>query len=368
MMGRTLFPGAAMRKRNQKPTILIVDDEPDSREALGQVMQGEGYRVLSAGDGVEALEAVAAHDVDLVLMDLQMPRMNGEEACRRLKGDPRTRLIPVVMHTGVNELGSRLRAHDQDADDYLLKGSSMAELKARVRSLLRLKRYTDDLESAAAVLTTVARIVERRDHYVREHCKEVSEICTKLGLRLGLDADTLARLQLGATFHDIGKIVIGDAILQKQGPLDEAERGVMMTHAAIGSDLVEPMRSLSDVAPLIRHHHEKLDGSPRRPEGRADQPGGAGADRGRHLPGAGLGTALQEGLQRRQGHQHPPGRGGQGLVGRRGGGGPGRPGGGGRSGRRRHRLDPFIAAFFETNCIFDSPFPLKIRKPKTTYE
>ena len=250
-----------MRRSGQKATILIVDDEPDSRDALGQVMRSEGYTVLSAGDGLEALETVAAHDVDLVLMDQQMPRMAGDEACRRLKSDPRTRLIPVVMHTGVSELGSRLRAHEHNADDYLLKGSSVAELKARVRSLLRLKRHTDDLESAAAVLATVARIVERRDHYVREHCREVSEICTKLGLRLGLDEDTLARLQLGATFHDIGKIVIEDAILQKQGPLDEGERKVMMTHAAIGSDLVEPMRSLADVAPLIRHHHEKLDGT-----------------------------------------------------------------------------------------------------------
>jgi putative two-component system response regulator len=250
-----------MRSSTQAPTILIVDDEPDIRDALGQVMEGEGYAVLRAADGVEALETVAVRPVDLVLMDLQMPRMNGEEACRRLKSDPRTRLIPVVMHTGVNELGSRLRAREQDADDYLLKGSSIAELKARVRSLLRLKRYTDDLESAAAVLSTVARIVERRDHYVREHCKEVSEICTKLGLKLGLDEETLARLQLGATFHDIGKIVIEDAILQKQGPLNEAEREVMMTHASIGSDLVEPMRSLADVAPLIRHHHEKLDGT-----------------------------------------------------------------------------------------------------------
>jgi putative two-component system response regulator len=250
-----------MSRQNRQATVLIVDDEPDIREALGQVMQGEGYTVLRAGDGLEALETVAAHEVDLVLLDLQMPRMNGEETCRRLKSDPRTRLIPVVMHTGVSELDARLRAHEHNADDYLLKGSSIVELKARVRSLLRLKRYTDDLESAAAVLSTVARIVERRDHYVREHCKEVSEICTKLGQQLGLDADTLARLQLGATFHDIGKIVIGDAILQKQGPLDDAERGVMMTHAAIGSDLVEPMRSLSDVAPLIRHHHEKLDGT-----------------------------------------------------------------------------------------------------------
>ncbi|HTB34821.1 MAG TPA: HD domain-containing phosphohydrolase [bacterium] len=250
-----------MRNQSKMQTVLVVDDEPDSLNALRQVMEGEGYHVLSAGDGVEALETVAAHDVDLVLLDLQMPRMNGEEACRRLKSDPHTRLIPVVMHTGVSALGSRLRAHEHDADDYLLKGSSIAELKARIRSLLRLKRYTDDLESAAAVLTTVARIVERRDHYVQEHCKEVSEICTKLGLRLGLDADTLSRLQLGATFHDIGKIVIEDAILQKKGPLDDAERRVMMTHAAIGSDLVEPMRSLSDVAPLIRHHHEKLDGT-----------------------------------------------------------------------------------------------------------
>jgi putative two-component system response regulator len=250
-----------MPRHSRPATVLVVDDESDSLDALRQVMEGEGYHVLCAADGVEALEAVAAHDVDLVLLDLQMPRMNGEEACHRLKADPRTRLIPVVMHTGVNILGSRLRAHEQDADDYLLKGSSIAELKARVRSLLRLKRYTDDLESAAAVLTTVARIVERRDHYVQEHCKEVSEICTKLGQKLGLDGDTLARLQLGATFHDIGKIVIEDAILQKKGALDETERGVMMTHAAIGSDLVEPMRSLSDVAPLIRHHHEKLDGT-----------------------------------------------------------------------------------------------------------
>jgi len=250
-----------MPRTSQQPTILIVDDDADIRDALGQVMRGEGYIVLTAGDGLEALDTVAAHPVDLVLLDLQMPRMNGEETCLRLKRDPRTRLIPVVMHTGVNEMGSRLRAREHDADDYLLKGSSVAELKARVGSLLRLKRYTDDLESAAAVLSTVARIVERRDHYVREHCKEVSQICTKLGLKLDLDADTLARLQLGATFHDIGKIVIEDAILQKQGPLDEAERRVMMTHAAIGSDLLEPMRSLADVAPLIRHHHEKLDGT-----------------------------------------------------------------------------------------------------------
>jgi putative two-component system response regulator len=250
-----------MPEKGRPSTILIVDDDPSSRGVLRQVMAQEGYAVLEAADGVEALALVNEQAPDLVLLDLRMPNLDGDQVCQRMKGDPRTRLIPVVMHTSVDELAPRLRAREEDADDYLLKGSSLLELKARVRSLLRLKRYTDDLESAASVLTTVARIVEKRDHYVREHCAEVSDICTLLGRRLGLGEEAVARLRLGATFHDIGKIVLEDSILQKPGPLDEAERAKMMTHAAIGSDLLEPMRSMAAIAPLIRHHHEKLDGS-----------------------------------------------------------------------------------------------------------
>jgi putative two-component system response regulator len=241
--------------------ILIVDDELDFRELMQRAMTREGYRVILASSGLEALEKVEKERPDLVLLDIQMPGLNGDQVCQQLKSDPRTRMIPVVLHTGSDDLAQRLQAREHDADDYLVKGCSIEELRARVRSLLRLKHSTDEMESAASVLTTVARIVERRDFFVNEHCLEVAAVCQRLGEHLDLPEDALERLRLGATFHDIGKIVIEDAILQKQGPLNESERAKMMTHAAIGSELVEPMRTLARVLPLIRHHHEKLDGS-----------------------------------------------------------------------------------------------------------
>ncbi len=248
--------------RTSKPDlILIADDEPHVLKMLTMVMQREGYRTATAGDGAEALLRVEQESPDLVLLDMQMPGLSGDEVCKRLKSDPRTRMIPVVLHTGMDHMEARLQAREYDADDFLIKGASLEELRARVRSLLRLKHRTDEMESAASVLATVARIVERRDFAVREHCTEVAALCEKLAARLGLPEDMVERLRLGATFHDIGKIVIEDAVLQKRGPLNDAERAQMMTHAAVGSELVEPMRSLAAVVPLIRHHHEKLDGS-----------------------------------------------------------------------------------------------------------
>lgn len=241
--------------------ILVVDDDLEFRQLMTKVMVRDGHRVITAADGPSALTLVETETPDLVLLDMQMPGMSGNQVCERLKSNPKTRLIPVVMHTGVNDLTPRLLAREHDADDYLIKGCSMHELRARVRSLLRLKHHTDELEHAASVLATVARIVERRDLFVHEHCKEVAELCGNLGARLNLPLDMLGRLRLGATFHDIGKIVIEDSILQKPGALSDAERAKMMTHAAVGSELVEPMRTLASIVPLIRHHHEKLDGS-----------------------------------------------------------------------------------------------------------
>src|SRR5271156_4660720 len=130
-----------------------------------------------------------------------------------------------------------------------MKGSSMQEMLARIRSLLRIKRHTDEVESAEAGLATVARIVERRDAFVSDHCKEVALLCEKLGESLGLSPDMVQRLRVGAAFHDIGKIVIEDAILQKPGPLNDAERAKMMTHVAVGSELVEPMHTLAAILP-----------------------------------------------------------------------------------------------------------------------
>jgi putative two-component system response regulator len=243
------------------PLILLVDDDEEVRKVLRRLLEAEGYRVDEAQDGAVALAKVAAQAPDLVILDVTMPHMDGNQVCARLKKDPATRLIPVIMHSGLDDMEQRLLAREEDADDYLVKGSSILELRARVKSLLRLKRYTDELENAAAVLGTVARIVEKRDRYVKDHCAEVAAICGMMGEKLGLPTKAIEQLRLGAAFHDIGKIVIEDAILQKPGGLDEAERARMMQHAAQGSELIEPMKTLSAVLPLIRHHHERLDGS-----------------------------------------------------------------------------------------------------------
>jgi putative two-component system response regulator len=253
--------GAALIQPSRPSLILIVDDDPCVLKIMQMTMSRQGYRVQTAADGQAALDLVEAEKPDLVLLDMQMPGLNGNQVCARLKRDPRTRLIPVVMHTGTDDLVHRLVARELDADDYLMKGSSMEELQARIRSLLRLKHHTDELENASAVLATVARIVEKRDFASREHRQEMTSLCEQLGQRLDLDDDAVGRLRMGATFHDIGKIVIEDAILQKQGPLDDVERAKMMTHAAVGSELIEPMSTLAAIVPLVRHHHEKLDGS-----------------------------------------------------------------------------------------------------------
>lgn len=241
--------------------ILVVDDDASGRALLRRLLEMEGHAVREAVDGLDAMEQLRSQAPDLVLLDVLMPRMNGHAVCQAMKTDPRTRLIPVVMLSSLDQLPERLKARDLDADDYLLKPYSPSELQARVRSLLRLKRHLDELENAAAVLHAMAAIVDERDAYVSDHCREVAFLCAGIGAQLGLDDEALARLRLGATFHDIGKIAIADALLHKPGPLDEAERARMKEHPVIGASLIAPMRSLAEAVPLIRHHHERLDGS-----------------------------------------------------------------------------------------------------------
>lgn len=241
--------------------IIVADDDESIRGLLRRVLEGEGYHVDEARDGVEALDLVTRRRPDLVLSDMKMPLMDGLELCRRLKSDPETRLLPVVILTGLGELPDKLRALDLDADDYLVKPCSLTELRARVRSLLRLKHTLDEMENAASVLQAVAAIVERRDAYTGNHCVQVALLAAALGERLGLDETALQRLRLAATFHDIGKIAIDDAVLRKRGPLSDEERLAMQSHAALGAELLRPMHRMQEVLPLVRHHHERLDGS-----------------------------------------------------------------------------------------------------------
>jgi putative two-component system response regulator len=170
-------------------------------------------------------------------------------------------LIPVVLLTGLAAIEDRVRGIDAGADDFLTKPFAVAELQARVRSLTRMKRYTDELESADAVILSLARTIEARDSYTSGHCERLARSATALGAHLGLDDDQQIALHRGGFLHDVGKIGIPDAILLKRGPLDPADVLVIQQHPVIGDRLCGELRLLDDVRPIVRHHHERCDGT-----------------------------------------------------------------------------------------------------------
>jgi putative two-component system response regulator len=217
--------------------------------------------VSTAEDGEDALQKVAAEAPDLILLDVMMPKLDGYETCRRLKSDSRTILIPVVMVTALTATHERIKGIDAGADDFLSKPYNRLELLTRVRSLLRLKRHTDELDNAETVLFTLALSVEAKDPYTNDHCDRLARFSVALGQRLGLPQEQLKALHRGGILHDLGKIGIPDAILLKPGPLNEVERAVVREHPAIGERICSPLKSLRLVLPIIRHHHERWDGS-----------------------------------------------------------------------------------------------------------
>ena len=241
--------------------ILVVDDDALIRGLLEDELVGQGYEVSTARDGEEALEKVATESPDLILLDVMMPKLDGYEVCRRLKSDDRTILIPVVMLTAMTATHERITGIEAGADDFLSKPHNRAELLTRVRSLLKLKRHTDELEHAESVLFMLALSVEAKDPYTNDHCDRLAHHALALGRKVGLPPEQVKALNRGAILHDLGKIGVPDAVLLKPGPLTEAERAVVRQHPIIGERICSPLKSLRLVLPIIRHHHEHWDGT-----------------------------------------------------------------------------------------------------------
>jgi len=243
------------------PTILVVDDEPGFRGLLGTLLRSQGLQVVTASDGQEALAQFARHQPDLVLLDVEMPLLNGFEVCRRLKQNPETRLTPVVLITGLSATEDHIRGIESGADDFLNKPVDRNELLARVRSLLSLKAYTDELDRAESVLFALARSIEGRDPCTEGHCERLSEYSFRLGRRLGLPSEQTTALRRAGIVHDIGKVAVPDSILLKPGPLASVEWQIMRAHPLVGERICAPLKSFRLVLPIIRHHHERWDGS-----------------------------------------------------------------------------------------------------------
>jgi len=241
--------------------VLVVDDDSIQHELLSEILRLEGYAVSFASDGLEAEQLIAQAPPDIVLLDVKLPYKNGLDVCRGIKQNPDTRLIPVVMVTGLSEAEDRLMGINAGADDFLTKPVDRAELRARVRLLLKRKEYTDELDRADHVLMALGRSIEAKDTYTEGHCLRISEYSLLLGKELNLSGEDLRALSLGGHVHDIGKVGVPDAILLKPTSLSPEEWAVMRTHTLIGENICRPMRSFSVVLPIIRSHHEKQDGS-----------------------------------------------------------------------------------------------------------
>jgi putative two-component system response regulator len=244
-----------------KSRILVVDDEPMNRVLVRQALESESCQIVEASNGAEAVRTVALAPPDLVLLDLEMPVLDGYSVLEALKTDPKTRLIPVVMLTTHDEMCDKVKAVEIGADDYLPKPFNIVELRARVQALLSLKHFTDELEHASQVLEAIALCVENRDRYTGDHCRRLGDYATALGRDLGMDEPDLRILKLGGALHDLGKIAVSDTILNKPGRLTPEECEIMRIHPSVGADMCGKMRTMDKVRPLIRHHHEKLDGS-----------------------------------------------------------------------------------------------------------
>ena len=242
-------------------TILVADDSEDSRELLSHLLVSEGYRVICAEDGAQALSAFASQPIDLALLDVMMPRRTGFAVCRAVKAQPETRLIPVVLVTGLASSGDRIQGIESGADDFLNKPIRKEELLARVRSLVRLKRFTDELENAETVLCSLALSIEAKDPYTEGHCDRLAHYSVLLAERLELPEEQRVALRRAGVVHDIGKVVVPEHILLKPGPLDPKERRIIETHPAVGERICSPLKTFRLVLPIIRHHHERLDGT-----------------------------------------------------------------------------------------------------------
>jgi putative two-component system response regulator len=242
-------------------TVLVADDQAVNRELMEELLSREGFTVVSAADGPSALEELRKKQIDLVILDVLMPRMNGLEVCEQIKANPDTYLVPVILTTSLSDKQDRINGIRVGADDFLTRPVDRTELLARVRSLLKLKLRTDELERAESVLFSLARSIEGKDPYTHGHCERLADLSARLGGHLGLCEEQITALRRGGVVHDVGKIAVPDAILLKPSRLSEAEWKVMREHPVVGESICAPLKSFRSVLPIIRHHHERYDGS-----------------------------------------------------------------------------------------------------------
>ena len=241
--------------------ILIADSNASGRSAIRGALDNISPNAVEVENSYQAISAVSQQKIDLVIVSQDLPEIGGAEVCRILKQSAATQFIPVFVLARTAQVEDEVAAIDAGADEFIDGPIRPAALRARIRSRLRYKAMVDSLDESETVLFSLAQSIEDRDSALGAHCERLVLITSALGMRLGLSKQDLVTLERAAYLHDIGKVGIPDSVLFKPGPLSEEEWVIMRSHAERGERICSNIRSLVPVLPLIRHHHEKWNGT-----------------------------------------------------------------------------------------------------------
>lgn len=249
------------RREPMGPRVAVIEDDAAVRRVLTRILEDAGYGVVSIADGETGLRTVSEHQPDLLILDLSLPRIDGLEICRRLRADPLTLTLPIIVLTAHTATSDMVAALDAGADDFVSKPFQQVELLARLRSAYRTREVIRRMEQAHDIVVALANAVEAKDLGLKDHCRYLAYRSARLAAHVGLRDGELEGVAYGALLHDIGKIGISEHVLHKPGPLTEDEFRIMREHPEIGQRICDPLRMSRDFTPIIRHHHERWDGA-----------------------------------------------------------------------------------------------------------
>jgi len=248
-------------REERRPSVLVVDDVQPNLELMEAVFQKAGLQVHAALGAEAALDVYTSHQIDIAILDVMMPGINGFELCRRLKNFSEKEFIPVVLVTALNDKRNRLTGLEAGADDFISKPFDTQELLTKIRSLLKLKELHAQLDHSESIIFSLVITLEARDHYTKGHSTRVGDLANEFGAFLGFPGKDLSVLKKAGILHDIGKMGLSEAILKKPAALTPKEAEEIRRHPTLGEEICRPLKSMKDILPGIRHHHERWDGN-----------------------------------------------------------------------------------------------------------
>jgi putative two-component system response regulator len=245
----------------ETPSILVVDDVRSNLELMEAVFMKEGFKVYTSLGADSAIDLFMSNSIDLAVLDVMMPGIDGFELCARLKDMSGKRFFPVILLTALTDRQSKIKGIASGADDFISKPFDNSELTMKIKSLLKLKRLNEELDHSENIILTLAVAMEARDPYTKGHSTRVSKLSVDFVSFLGLPETDHKEMKKAGILHDIGKICLSESLLRKPGPLTREEVEMIKTHAILGEELCRPLVSMRKILPSIRHHHERWDGS-----------------------------------------------------------------------------------------------------------